>query len=244
MKVLVFGGTSEGRILGTWLGEKGIATTVCVATQYGGSLLPKGVDVRVGRLDVAQMAALMGEGYTHVVDTTHPYAAVVTKNIQEATAQTKCPYLRLLRDGAPEGEWHHVQSVAEAAQWCKGVEGNILLTTGSKELAPFGASDLIERTYPRVLPTIDSLQQCLHCGFSVGHILCMQGPFSQKLNEGLLEQYNIQIMVTKASGGAGGFWEKVAAAKACGVTLLVIDRPRAEVGYTMTALQTYLEGEE
>lgn len=242
MKVLLFGGTSEGRRLGEWLYSKGISATVCVATEYGGTLLPQGIDVSIGRLDCPQMAALMQEGYTHVVDATHPYATVVSANIQIACKEVALPYFRLLRDGAPEGDWLHAHSIAQGAELCTTLEGNILLTTGSKELSPFSVGDLRGRTYPRVLPTADSLQKCLDCNFPIGHILCIQGPFSQKLNEALIEQFNIKIMVTKASGGAGGFWEKVAAAKACNITLIVIDRPTDEVGYTIEDLQKELEG--
>lgn len=237
MKVLLFGGTTEGRTFGEWLFSRGIDTTVCVATEYGGTLLPQGIDVRVGRLDCPEMATLMVEGYTHIIDATHPYAAVVTGNIQESAQQNSLPYYRLLRDGAPEGDWLHGENVAQAAELCKTLEGNILLTTGSKELEPFGIDGLRQRTFPRVLPTVEGVSRCLGLQFSVGQIIAMQGPFSQRLNEGLIEQLDISVMVTKASGGTGGFWEKVAAAKACGVTLVVIDRPRAEIGYTLEELK-------
>ncbi|WP_409967201.1 precorrin-6A reductase [Bengtsoniella intestinalis] len=238
MKVLLFGGTTEGRLFGEWLASRGIATTICVATQYGGSLLSQEVDVRVGRMNRQEMEALMSQGYTHVVDATHPYAVVVTACIQEAVATMKLPYFRLLRDGAPEGDWIHTNSIAQAAQVCAGLSGSILLTTGSKELEPFSVEGLVERTYPRVLPTMDSLERCLSFGFPVGHILCMTGPFSQQLNEALLTQYDAKLLVTKVSGGVGGFWEKVQAAKACHATLVVIDRPVAETGYSLKELQS------
>lgn len=235
MKVLLFGGTTEGRLCAQWLAQENIQTTICVATDYGATLVEG--DVRVGRLNQQDMERLMAEGYTHVIDATHPYAMVVTATIVDAAAAVGLPYDRLLRDGAPEGDWLHAESIAQAAQLCADLEGNILLTTGSKELAPFATPELVRRTHPRVLPTVDSLQRCLDLGFSVGQILCMQGPFSQGLNEALLQQFHIQIMVTKASGGVGGFWEKVAAAKACGATLIVIDRPTTETGYSLAQLQ-------
>ncbi len=240
MKILLFGGTTEGRVLGSWLYDQGIDTTISVATEYGETLLPHGLDVRAGRLEEGEMVALMQSGYTHVVDATHPYATVVTENIQSAAKQADCPYYRLLREGEPEGAWIHAQSIHQAAALCQSLTGNVLLTTGSKELEPFSGDELRQRTYPRVLPTMDSLQRCLDFGFPVGHILCMQGPFCQKLNEGLIAQFEIQIMVTKASGDAGGFWEKVQAARECNVKLIVIDRPSVEVGYSLEELQREL----
>ncbi|WP_409969942.1 precorrin-6A reductase [Bengtsoniella intestinalis] len=237
MKALVFGGTTEGRVFSQWLLARGIDTTVCVATEYGGTLLSHGADVRVGRLNQTDMEGLMAQGYTLVVDATHPYAAVVTTTIQSATQAVGLPYYRLLRDGDPEGDWIEADSVSHASALCRELTGNILLTTGSKELAPFSTEALVHRTYPRVLPTLDSLQRCLDFGFDVGRILCMQGPFSQALNAALLQQFDIQILVTKASGMTGGFWEKVAAAQACHAKLIVIHRPLQETGYTLEALQ-------
>ena len=64
------------------------------------------------------------------------------------------------------------------------------------------------------------------------HILALQGPFSQELNEALIRQYHIEYLVTKDGGPAGGFAEKAAAAKAAGIGLVLIRRPREDgLGY-------------
>ena len=41
-KVLLFGGTVEGRTVAEYLNENKIPSMVCVATEYGESLLPQG----------------------------------------------------------------------------------------------------------------------------------------------------------------------------------------------------------
>ena len=82
--------------------------------------------------------------------------------------------------------------------------GNVLLTTGSKELHHFAVPGLIDRCCPRVLPMLDSLQRCLSLGFPPAHILCMQGPFSRELNAAILRQYDIKTLVTKDTGTYGG----------------------------------------
>ena len=51
MKILLFAGTGDGHDLALWLAEKGIPFTVSVATEYGETLLPEGMDVHVGRMD-------------------------------------------------------------------------------------------------------------------------------------------------------------------------------------------------
>ncbi len=246
MNILLFGGTSEGRDLALWLAAQGHGVTLCVATEYGADLVPRAdrLKVHTGRLEPEDMDRLLAAGGFHrVVDATHPYAVMVTEYVRAAAERAGVPYHRLLREGLPEGDWLRAADLTEAAELVKALPGNLLLTTGAKELAPFAVPGLVERTFPRVLPSLNSLERCLELGFPPAHILCMQGPFSQSLNEALLGQYNIQIMVTKASGGAGGFWEKVAAAKALGCTLIVVDRPAQLPGMGLEDLKTLLKGE-
>ena len=114
------------------------------------------------------------------------------------------------------------------------IPGNILLTTGSKDLAAFAAlSDFSGRVWARVLPSIDSLSHALSLGFPAAHIICMQGPFSQELNAATLQQIGAKTLVTKDTGRAGGFAEKAEAAKQAGAKLLVIRRPTVETGLTL-----------
>ena len=61
-------------------------------------------------------------------------------------------------------------------------------------------------------------------GFPPKNIICMQGPFSRELNVALLRQYHIQTLVTKDTGGYGGFREKAEAAREAGCALLVVER--------------------
>ena len=57
-KVILFGGTSEGRELSEYLSALGIPSLICVATSYGEELIrevPGMLDVRTGRLDMEEM---------------------------------------------------------------------------------------------------------------------------------------------------------------------------------------------
>ena len=243
MKILLFAGTGDGHDLSLWLAEQGFPFTVCVATEYGETLLPKGMDVRAGRMDQAAMAALMGEGYTTVVDATHPYAVEVTKNIRAAAEQAGLPCLRLLRSREEEDHCLTAPTMAEAAELLQTLPGNVLLTTGSKELNHFALPGLAERCFPRVLPMIDSLQRCLSLGFPPKNIICMQGPFTREMNVATLKQYDIRTMVTKDTGSYGGFRQKADAAREAGCTLLVVERPVEEAGLTMDELKAKLKQE-
>ncbi len=242
MELLLFGGTGEGRALAEWLRDEGIPVTVCVATAYGSTLLPPGVVAHTGRLDRAGMEALMvRRPYTCVIDATHPYAVEVTRQLQEAAQARGVPYVRLLRTSDGEDACHKAGSMAEAAEMLQRLPGNILLTTGSKELHHFAVPGLVERCFPRVLPMMDSLERCLRLGFPPAHILCMQGPFSQALNEALIGQYSIRTLVTKDTGSYGGFREKAQAAQGTGCTLLVVERPVQETGQTLEEIQRHIK---
>ena len=101
--ILLFGGTTEGRVLAEALKKKGIPAMVCVATEYGESLLEEGgsLAVHAERLDEAAMAALMErERPRLVLDATHPYADGVSHCIQRACAATGMTYRRVLRQSA------------------------------------------------------------------------------------------------------------------------------------------------
>ena len=231
MRIVIFSGTTEGRLLSRLLAEKGADVTVCVATEYGCEEQGQapGVTVLTGRKTVEEMKELLG-GSDLCVDATHPYAVAVTENIRRACSQAGVPCRRLLRGASETAGVTAVGSAAEAAALLAGREGNILLTTGSKELGAFSALPS-ERLYPRVLPNHESLSACEGAGIPHRNILAMQGPFSTELNEALIRQFHIAYLVTKDGGKAGGFEEKLRAAKNTGIELVLIRRPE-ETGET------------
>lgn len=244
MKVLLFGGTTEGRVLARRLAALGHAVTVSVATDLGAEMLgqfPEG-RVLVGRLAGEAMASLVRQ-YALCIDATHPYAVEVTKQIQRACAETGVPLRRLLRrESRTEAGWVLVDSPEQAAQALLATTGNILLTTGTKELPAFAALDPA-RLYPRVLPTHAALDTCQALGIPHKNILALQGPFSRAMNEAMLAQYDIKWLVTKDGGKSGGFTDKADAARAHGVPLVLIRRPQ-EDGQTMEEILHELGEEE
>lgn len=104
---------------------------------------------------------------------------------------------------------------------------NILITTGSKELAPYTRiPDFAARCYVRALPTVEALEKCRQLGFRREHLILMQGPFSEEMNVAQLRYADAGYLVTKASGETGGFPEKCEAALALGVEVVCIGRPK------------------
>lgn len=267
-KIVIFAGTTEGRRLSEILADAGIAHTVCVATEYGEIVMREQTDAEAagakkqplvslhrGRMDRKQIEEfLRNEGYGIVVDATHPYAKVVTENLRGAVAALQTSekkaqfpiYLRLEREisETPEAEdpavsIRYFESNADCAKALENTEGNILLTTGSKELATYCASGrLHDRLYVRILPGRESLELCMEQGIKGRQILALQGPFSTEMNAAILKQYDIRHMVTKNSGRTGGYREKLEAAKMLGIPVYVIEPARKTPDATGHMLRT------
>ena len=109
------------------------------------------------------------------------------------------------------------------------MDGNILLTTGSRELHAFASvRDFASRAYARVLPMEDSLRACREAGLPPAHILAMQGPFSRDFNAALYDQLRIRTMVSKDSGQPGGVADKVLPALERGIDVVMIERPKED----------------
>ncbi len=246
--ILVFGGTSEGRVLTERLLDCGYAVTCSVATEYGSQLLKPGAGLTIleGRLTEVDMAELLRtQDFALVVDATHPYAAEVSGNIRRAAEGCGVPLYRLLRPRQTSDGVLWADSPEAAAQWLAAQEGGILLTTGSKDLKCFTTiPEYQKRLWVRILPSIPSLQLALEAGIPSAQLICMQGPFSVSMNVELLRHTGCRYLVTKDSGKAGGFREKVEAAQLAGATLLVIRRPTEESGYTLEELTELLCGKE
>ena len=243
-QVIVFAGTTEGRQLSAWLAAAGVETLCSVATEYGELLVEKQphLSVHQGRLLPEEMEQLFAEeGKPLVLDVTHPYAVAVSANIKAACEKAGCEYLRLIRRSLMNKnacktaeEIVVVESVEAAVNFLKTTEGSIFVTTGSKELAKFTAlPDYQNRVYARVLATPEVVTQCTEAGFTGPHLICMQGPFSKELNLAMLRSIGAAWMVTKEAGRAGGFEEKMTAAKEAGVKVVLIGRPQEQAGLSI-----------
>lgn len=159
--VIIFAGTIEGRTLSEYLSGRKVPVVSCVATEFGGTLLKKSewLTVHEGRMDQKQMQVFFQkEKPLLVVDATHPYAVEVSKNICAACAAADVEYIRLIRESVQEATEGvvAVNSVEEAVAYLEETEGNILATTGSKELVKYTAlTDYEKRVFARVLSTAD-----------------------------------------------------------------------------------------
>ncbi len=249
MKILLFGGTSEGRLLAGFLNEKKIDTVVSVATEYGKELAGEDehISVRTGRLSARDMEEIF-PGFDLIIDATHPYAYDVTENIREAAGKTGVRCLRLIReeavpgtDGSENNGFEAVfDSVREAAFFLKDKKGNIFISTGAKELNEYTViPNYGERLVVRILPFKDSLDICKALG--IRHVICGKGPFSGNENLEHFGRYDVKYLVTKDGGIKGGLREKLAAAEELGIKVILIRRKKEKEGFSLEDIMRIIE---
>ena len=242
-RLLIFGGTTEGRVLAEHCVRSGIPVCVSVTTPLGAQLLPEGVRICTGALDTDGMCRLMQALSPRlVVDATHPFARAASENIRTAAARCGIRCERLCRESAPIPYGECVPDMDCLLARLREIQGHILCTLGSKALPALTAvPDYAGRFWIRALPP--ARESCLALGFRESHLLLLQGPFSVAENITHIRRSDAAVLLSKESGSAGGFPEKCEAARQCGIRMLTLLRPpEAGLSYAQILSLPDLEG--
>lgn len=229
--ILLLGGTSESVTIAAALAEAGQRVLVSMATEVPLEL-PKaeGLQLRRGRLNQTGFEALLREhAITALVDAAHPFAAEAHRTAEAAAHQAGVPYFRWLRPATRLEEspyLHLVSSHAEAARRATALARPILLTVGSRNLAPYVAEARRQGLplYARLLPCAESHAAVEQLGMDPAAVLFVRGPFSAEDTLALIRRYNIGVLVSKESGEAGGVPQKLAACAAGGCACVLVRR--------------------
>ena len=226
--ILIFGGTTEGRQLAEFCEKERISVWVSVATDYGETVLKKSPYVQIlkGRMSAEDMKKFMIQHHIQtVIDATHPYATEVTKNIQCVCKKLSVENIRVCRESEKADSYaEFFPDMLSVVDYLNTKDGNILLTTGSKEAEIFTQVHHYQnRCIIRILPYEENIQHCRNLGCE--NIIAEKPPFSTEDNNRLIRQYGIEFLVTKDSGKTGGFDSKLQSAKECAIECLVVCRP-------------------
>ncbi|WP_229927214.1 cobalt-precorrin-6A reductase [Kitasatospora indigofera] len=230
-RVLILGGTTEARLLAAALAtgpaaDPGRLVTSSLAGRVAEPRLPAG-QVRIGGFGGAAGLAdwLRAERVEALVDATHPFAEVMSRNAAEAAAATGVPLLALRRPGwsPAEGDrWHPVASLAEAAAALPALGRRVLLTTGRQGMAAFAGLDALHFVARSVDPPAEPLP-------AHTEVLLARGPFTLADERALLREHRIDVLVTKDSGGAATA-PKLTAARELGLPVVIVRRPELPGG--------------
>ncbi len=224
MRVLLLGGTGEGRELAALLHPR-VDVISSLAGRVPDPALPVGA-VRIGGfggIDGLQRW-LQDERIDAVVDATHPFAATMTAHAAQACRALGVPHLVLARAPWDPGGAIVVASDTEAAKTI-GVQrfSRVFLTTGRSGVKAFADSDawfLI-----RAVTEPDA-------GLPRHHQLVLsRGPYRYDDEKRLLTEHRIDALVTKNSGGEMTR-PKLDAAAALDVPVVMVARPALPDGVT------------
>lgn len=228
--ILVLGGTSDSIEICNLLNQYKLCYVVSVTTSYGEELARKCTDsVLLKKLTIEDMVDYIKEhSITKIIDATHPYAVEVSRNAIKACETLEIEYVRFERESLINkidyDNKYIVEDIEEACKIANNLGNNIFIGTGSKNLHLYKEMIKDKNLIARVLPTSEVLINCEEIGFNADNIIAMKGPFSEEMNEVTYRQYKIDLVITKESGRAGGFLEKVNACKKLNIPVIIIKR--------------------
>jgi precorrin-6A/cobalt-precorrin-6A reductase len=228
-RVLVLGGTGEGRRLAAELVERGVDVLSSLAGRTADPLLPPG-EVRIGGFGgAAGLAAwLQAHPVSAIVDATHPFAATMTAHAAEAASVTGTPLLRLQRPGwspQPGDDWRWVDTLEEAAAAVGGFR-HVFVTTGRMNLDAFAGltSEVLIRAVEPPEPPLPPRTT----------VVLERGPFTVEEELALLREHAVDAVVTKDSG-SHLTEAKLTAARQLGIPVVVVRRPPLPPGVPVVA---------
>lgn len=230
-RIWLIGGTSESVSLAQLLANFHIPCIITVTTPPAATLYPQTplLKILVGKLDLSALKVFLEtETIVAVVDASHPYAVAISQGAIAATTSSHIPYLRYERPIITD----NTQGVIYLDNFELLLQNNyllnqrVLLTIGYKMLPLFQSWHNRCTLFTRILPSITSLEIALNSGFSPDKIIALRPPFTTNLEQALWQQWQISLVVTKASGNAGGENIKRSVANTLGIPLIIITRPQ------------------
>lgn len=238
MKIWIIGGTSEGVRLAKSLDPR--TYIVSVVTEESLEFLPREAEVHIGAMDEKAMADFIADHkISAVIDMSHPFAKIVSKEGKAAAEKCNIPYYRHLR---PLGEGGDLlfKDYASCAEYISRRTGTFYFTTGSKHSDLFQSVRGESRHIYRIIPSEKSIHILREAGVEMKDMVAMLGPFDYDMNYALFKHAEADYLVTKNSGEGSGFYEKIRAAKDLKMISLVISTEREE-GYDFDELSAITE---
>jgi precorrin-6A/cobalt-precorrin-6A reductase len=184
----------------------------------------------MGRLTLSQIEEFLQQQQIFaVLDASHPYALEISQNAIAATQRLGIPYLRYERPILEPGELERRLDSFETLLSGNDLQGQrVLLTVGYRPLQLFRPWQEQATLFARILPSAIALEAAIAAGFTPARLICLRPPIGADLEKALWRQWEISLIVTKASGTPGGEDIKRQVAAELGISLIAIDRPPIE----------------
>jgi precorrin-6A/cobalt-precorrin-6A reductase len=229
-RLLILGGTGDAVALANQ--AINLLELTVITSLAGRTSLPKQLvgEVRIGGFggEAGLIDYLRAEQIDLLIDATHPFAAQISWNAAGAAKQVRIPWLMLIRpawEKLPQDNWIEVDSVEVSVSMIPTDAQRIFLTIGRQQLAPFAS--LTDRWC--LIRSIDPPDPDIQ--LPPGELLLDRGPFSLEQELRLLQDYRIDAIVSKNSGGDATY-AKILAARELGLPIVMVQRsitPQGEV---------------
>lgn len=242
--ILLLGGTKDSRMILEKLLKIEKEVILTLTTDFGAKYVKnhKNLTKIVAKLSPDDMRNIIKKyKIDYIIDATHPYAEVVSENIIKVNKEFEIPLIRYERKIKKFDFINYFDSYSEIKNYLKDKKENILFTIGSKNLYDFKNLYKNNNCFVRVLPMESVIKKCRNLNILPKNIIAMQGPFSEEFNKLLFKEKNIEYLITKETGKAGGFDDKVLAARKLDIEVIVLKKPTLRFRNVMNNFKEVVE---
>jgi precorrin-6A/cobalt-precorrin-6A reductase len=223
MRLLILGGAMEASILARRIGGREDLHPVLSFAGRTQKIPPQPIPHRVGGFGGAEgLKTYLAENEVQaVIDATHPFAARISENAEIACQALGIPLAIFTRPAWAKHEgdrWTGVADMEEAVRTLGNQSRRVFLTVGGLQLAAFAAAPW----HHYVVRTIEPPDAI--AALPSSRLILARGPFGVEDEIAVMRDERIDILVTKNSGGAATE-AKIAAARALGIIMIVVERP-------------------
>lgn len=238
--LLILGGTAEAgalaRAVTSRFGEEWRVTTSLAGRTERPGPIPG--QIRIGGFGGAGglSAYLVEQRIDRLIDATHPFAARISAAARLAASATGVPRLLLLRPPwrrHPLDHWIEVDGMPGAAAIVARLARRAWLTVGSGDIASFAGASGVRFLVRLIAPPRQRLPLRFY------EVVLGRGPFTLSGERHLLERHAIDVLVTKASGGAATE-AKIIAARELSLPVVMVRRPPVEPGEAVETVEAAL----
>ncbi len=225
MRLLILGGTTEANVLARHIaGPTDFDPILSLAGRTQNPVTPP-IPFRTGGFGGAAglRAYLTDTKIDAVIDATHPFAARMSAHAVQACRDLGLPiaiFTRAAWRAVPGDHWLPAADMTAAATALGDTPRRVFLTVGGLQLAAFAAAPqhhyLVRTIDP---PDVSALPD--------HRLILARGPFAVDDEIALMRDAEIDVLVTKNSGGKATA-AKLAAARALGIEVVMVERPKSE----------------
>ncbi|MDP4707600.1 MAG: precorrin-6A/cobalt-precorrin-6A reductase, partial [Cyanobium sp. MAG_237] len=201
--------------------------------------------LRVGAIDGEQgvwselaAAESVGWPYAVVVDASHPFACVVSRQLAAVCKERRQRLIRLLRPSLP-GPASILSNLEDLRS--RALQGHrLLLAIGARQLSAALACSPGAQHFARLLPSPRALQLAMAAGLAADQVACLRPGSQLEVERSLIRRWQITTVLARQSGGVTEqLWQQLCAGT--GPQLLLIGRPAEPAGVQALSQNCLLE---